>query len=362
MKPTLRQTIVPLIAIVASAVPSFAAEDAPPPDVGTILRTLDALAQQHSQQENSLRQRALQEAQAAAANPAHAAELWEQAEKVSKDAAQFRAWKDGEGSALNAKEVQNALRIHFNWLVLTLQKSGGAKTRDLLPAVIAHTKDATADQLAMEEFDEQLKKQKELADKSGRQGPREREKRNDEAVKALRGKIANQSVKSSPVAQMLRLGEIMDDAGVSGRQGRKQDAPQDSGKSWEGNPFNVDGIFQSIILPELRAQKDIRILEYWDNKIRVAADRASKSKSPLEIDKFNQVVRPQMQWDRAVEMENIGFRNRAIGEMFSIVKANPAHPNVEGWMKDLKTRIQPQAPADATASAAPGAVSPAKGQ
>jgi hypothetical protein len=84
--------------------------------------------------------------------------------------------------------------------------------------------------------------------------------------------------------------------------------------------------------------------------MRQLADRATKSKSPLEIDKFNQVTRPQLQWDRAVEMENIGLRNRAITEMFSIVKANAAHPNADTWMTALKTRIQPPAPESAAPS------------
>ncbi len=341
------------MALAMAGMPAFAAEDAPPPDVSSILQTLENLEKQHLQQQNTLRQRAIQEAQAAASNPQRAADLWEQAEKVSKDADQFRTWKDREGGALGAKEVQNALRLHFNWLVLTLQKSNGAKVADLLPAVIAHTKEVTSDQLAMEAFEEQLKKQRELADRSGRQGPREREKRNDEMVRAMRNRVASQNVKGSPVAQMLRIGDLLEDAGMSARQAKKQEGAVQSGDGWESNPFNVDGIFQTIILPELRAQKDQRILEYWDNKIRQLADRATKSKSPLEIDKFNQITRPQLQWDRAVEMENVGLRNRAVTEMFSIVKANPTHPNVETWIKNLKTRILPPTPAAAPEEAAP---------
>ena len=153
---------------------------------------------------------------------------------------------------------------------------------------------------------------------------------------------------------MLRFGELVSEAGGGAQQTRKPDGAPDSGKGWEMNPFNVEAIFQAIILPELRAQKDPRVLEYWDNKMRQLADRATKAKSPLEIDKFNQITRPQLQWGRAVEMEGIGLRNRAITEMFAIVKANPAHPNVETWVKELKNRIQPPAPAEA-ASAAPGA-------
>ena len=162
---------------------------------------------------------------------------------------------------------------------------------------------------------------------------------------------------------MLRLGELVSDAGGATQQPGRQDGAKDSGKGWELGPFNVEGIFQTIILPELRAQKDPRVLEYWDNKMRQLADRATKAKSPLEIDKFNQITRPLLQWGRALDMETIGLRNRAITEMFSIVKANPAHPGVEAWMKELRTRIQPPAPAEA-AGAAPvsSAATPATAQ
>ncbi len=341
------------MALAIAGLPAFAAEDGPPPDIAGILQALETLEKQHQQHEGALRQRALQEAQAAASNPQRAAELWEQAERVSKDADQFRTWKEREGSGLNSKEVQNALRLHFNWLVLTLQKSGGTSVRELLPAVIAHTKEVTADQYAMEAFDEQLQRQKELAARSGRQGPREREKRNDEAVKTLHNRVASQTVKGSPVAQMLRLGELVSDAGAPAQQVKTEEGQKQSAKGWELGPFNVEGIYQTIILPELRAQKDPRALEYWDNKMRQLADRATKAKSPLEVDKFNQITRPALQWGRAVEMEGIGLRNRAITEMFSVVKANPAHPNAEAWMRELRNKIQPPpAPAEAASAAA----------
>ena len=57
---------------------------------------------------------------------------------------------------------------------------------------------------------------------------------------------------------MLRLGELVDDAGA--QQARKQEGAAQRGKSWEQNPFNAEGIFQAIVLPELRAQKDPRAL------------------------------------------------------------------------------------------------------
>ncbi len=343
-------------ALLAAFVPSsHAVEDTAPPDVSSIIQSLKTLREQQAAQEKSLRQKAMQEIAAAAASPTQAAALWEQAERVMRDPVAFKAWKEKEGDVLASKEVLNALRLHFNWLQLTLQRANGAEVRDLLPAIIAHTKDAAADQAMMEAFADQLKREKELAERGGaRANARQREKNDDEVTKELHNKIMTTSVKGSVVAQWLKLGELVADAGPMG--GKGQPAPPSGG--WEGTPGNVDGIFQTIVLPELRKRQDPRILEYWDNKLRKDADIASKSKSAFETDKFNTFSRPQILWQRAQDMAAIGLKNRAAGEMFNLIKANPAHPSSDGWMKELETVLGIGAPAGG-APAAPPAASPA---
>jgi hypothetical protein len=117
----------------------------------------------------------------------------------------------------------------------------------------------------------------------------------------------------------------------------------------------VDGIFTSIVLPELRAQKDPRVLEYWDMKLRTGAEEATRNKLEFEAGKFNTVTRPQLLWQRAQDMVLIGQRNRGISEMFNLVKTYPTHPNATGWVGSLE-QLLAQALAPAPAPAVPAAV------
>lgn len=298
-------------------------------------------------------QKALQEAQAIAANPMRGAEIWEQAiqatrfDGATREGTAFREWKSREGEALRDKEVLSAMRLHFNWLSLTLQKMSGAKTKDLLPQVIQHTKEATAHNQMIEAFEENVKKEKELA-ASGKHGSREREKRqNDESVRVLNRQLMNESVAGSVVARWLKLDETINDSAP--RRGQSA-----GGGGWEPSAGNVDGIFERIILPELREQKDARILEYWDVRLKREADNISKSKLTFEIDKFNTITRPKLLWERAQDIMVIGQRSRALGEMVGLVKSYPTHPDAANWIAQLEQELAPQQPA----APAPGTATP----
>jgi hypothetical protein len=85
-----------------------------------------------------------------------------QFEGVEKEAAQFRAWKDGDGAAFSDPHVQRAAQLYFRWLVLTLQRSIGTPAKDLLPQVIQFTKEIAADQAEMATFGERIQKEKDM--------------------------------------------------------------------------------------------------------------------------------------------------------------------------------------------------------
>lgn len=330
----------------AIATPLQAAEDAPPVDMAQILTALKALKDQQVQQSKSQKLRALQDVTAAASNPARAAEIWEDAVRAtqfagaSKEGAQFREWKDNEGSALRSKEVATALRLHFNWLALTLQRSAGTPLRELLPAIVQHTKEATAAKVMIDQFVENMKREREIAT-SGKHGARDR-KNNDEAIKKLYEQVASRPVNNSIVTQWLRIEPLVNDVSQA----------KDKGQGWEMSASNVDGIFNAIVLPELRAQKDPRVLEYWDMKLRTGAEEATRNKLEFEAGKFNTVTRPQLLWQRAQDMALIGQKNRAISEMFNLVKTYPAHPNATAWVSSLEQLLS-EAMAPAPAPTAP---------
>src|SRR5438552_775112 len=63
-----------------------------------------------------------------------------QFEGESREGSKFREWKKKEGDKLKARELQNAIRLHLNYIALTLQRSAGASISELVPALINYTK------------------------------------------------------------------------------------------------------------------------------------------------------------------------------------------------------------------------------
>src|SRR3954468_23527270 len=84
----------------ACAATALALEDNAPIDAKPILEALRTIKSQQEATIKTSKQRFIQEATAAAANPARAAELWEEAVRatqfqgVPKENAQFKDWRD----------------------------------------------------------------------------------------------------------------------------------------------------------------------------------------------------------------------------------------------------------------------------
>jgi hypothetical protein len=328
--------------------------DAAPPDSSQILQALRMIRDQQLKQKKAQREKALRDVQAAGASPSVAAASWEDAvrqvqfEGMPKEGAAFREWREGQGDALSAKECQTALQLYFRWLALTLHRANGATIRELLPNVVQYTKDLQADQLAIEDLEERMKREEEAA-QDGKRGAREK-RQEDQSTKRMHDDILLQPLQGSPPVKALGIDEFLD------------------AEAWEMNPGNLDGIFQSIILPELRALNDARVLEYWDMKIKREGEKAQKTKRAFDLDKFNNERRPQLLWNKAHEYANLGLRNRAVTETFMVLKTYPTHPNASNWIADIELLLSPEpapsapapgaTPAPGTAPATGGAASP----
>jgi hypothetical protein len=355
----------------ACAATALALEDNAPIDAKPILEALRTIKSQQEATIKTSKQRFIQEATAAAANPARAAELWEEAVRatqfqgVPKENAQFKDWRDKDGEALKDPEVKTALHLYFNWLALTLQRSAGAEVKTLFPAVLSHAREVAADQVSMEAFEETAKIAKDVpVNPNAPKRPvtaAQKEKRLDhQIVKRVHDQILKSSLASSAFVQWMRLSDyITDVAPQKGRGGKARGAAQADdapAPSWEGTPGNFDGIYQSILLPELRAQKDLRLREYWDNKIKREGEAATRSQKTFEIDKFNKERRPSLLWSRDQDLIRVGMRNYAIGDMFTLIKTYPTHPEASGWIAELEGLLAPPAPAapaPTTSAAAP---------
>jgi hypothetical protein len=168
----------------------------------------------------------------------------------------------------------------------------------------------------------------------------------DSQVKRVHDQIMRMSISSSPVARWMQLGEMFGER-------KKGDG------GWELGAGNVDGIYNSVILPEYRASKDPRLIEYWDMVLRREADRVAKRKLDVESRDWNTLKKPSILWSRAQDVLALGQRNRAIGEMFNVIKSNPQHPDAKDWIAQLEVVLVPPAlPAGDSAAPAPVPASP----
>lgn len=314
-----------------------AQQDAPPVDVAALLQALRGIKDQQAQQMKAAKQKALQQVQAAAASGPAAAAAWEEAVRVSQFAgaagSQFKEWREKEGEALREKEASNAAQLHFKWMALTMQRSIGTPVKEMLPQIVAFTKEIAADDAAMDALEDSIRRDKELAG-SGRHG--KDRKTNDEAVKKLHDQILRAPVNGSVAAQVLKITDLF------------------NVDKWEMAAGNVDGIYSHIILPELRANHDPRVLEYWDMRLKREAENASRSKLAFDIDKYNSVRRPDILWNRTQDVLLLGQRNRALGEMFNLVKTYPNHPRADEWVTAIEQILSPAA-ADAPLAPPPAA-------
>ena len=128
--------------------------------------------------------------------------------------------------------------------------------------------------------------------------------------------------------------------------------------NWENGPGNVNGIFQTIILPEFRAKKDPRLLEYWDMVLKKETERMADRTLDVEVREWTMERRPKLLWQRTQDVLLLGQRNRAIGEMFNIVKSFPYHPDAAGWLDQLETTLVPNAEPVAAPAPSTGTVPP----
>ena len=310
----------------------LAQQDAPPVDVSALLQALRGIKGQQVQQAKAAKQKALQQVQSSAASPGAAAASWEEAVRAAqfagaaKEGSQYKEWREREGEALKEKEAANAAQLHFKWMALTLQRSIGTPIKEMLPQIVAYTKEVAADELAMDALEENIKRDREIAN-SNKHG-KER-KTNDEAVKKMHDQILKAPVNGSVAAQVLKITDLM------------------NVDKWEMNAGSVDGIYSHIILPELRALRDPRLLEYWDMKLKHDADAATRTKLAFETEKYNLIRRPELLWSRALDLIVLGQRNRGLGEMFNLVKTYPNHPNADDWVTAIEQTLAPPAATDA---------------
>lgn len=355
----MKRALLFMVTVALAAPASAEVLDAPPVNAAEMLNSLKQFRELNQKGMVTRRNDVIQRVTAAAASGEKAAAFWKDAVKAvefegaKREAAQLRGWREGYGEAFSDKLCQNAARLHLYWLGLTLRRAAGVEIPDLLPNVIEFVKQVQADEAASEHLSEQIQKAMERDNAS----PAARKKiQEDTTVRRVRDDIMRLPVTGGPVARWLGIEEIL--MGASGGKGSKADAPA---AAWEYSPGSVDGIYETIILPEFRARKDPRLLEYWDMMLKREARRMADVTLDVEKCEWAAGKRPSLLWRRAQDVLLIGQRNRAIGEMFNIIKTHPGHLEAVMWMDALQEILAPPAPpAPDPASPAPAPPAPAK--
>lgn len=338
-----------VLAAIAS-IPALAlgqTQDAAPVDLRQMLEALKAIREQNEAGIKTRKQNAYQQVMAAAASGASAAAFWKHAVKnvqfegAEKQAAKISEWKESDGDALNSKECQNAARLHLYWLGLSLQRAMGTETKPMLQNIIDFTKQIRAEEEVMSKLESSIERARDRKDR--------KDVVDDLTVKRVHDQILRTEVSASPVARWLQLGELLGDSA-------KKRGNAESQGGWEFTPGNVEGIYQSIILPEFRATKDARLLDYWDLRIKHETERAAEKKLDVEQREWTQIKRPNLLWLRAQDVLLLGQKNRALNEMFNLLKTFPQHPNAQSWISRIESLLT--APAVPAAEPPPSTIAP----
>lgn len=278
-----------------------AQQEISPGDAEAMLSTLRSFKETNKENMKAYRGKVMQEIAAAAQSNASAIAFYLQAVKAtdfvgkSRENTQFRDWKKKNEEKLKSPEMQNAVRLQLTYLVLTLQHAAGMKTKELIGPLMQYCNQVLEDP--------ELEKQPEL---------------------------------KKPLSASLVVKWYNIDGLLQGGEG-----------DWEMSPGNVEGIYETTILPALREAKDPRLIQYWDAKIAREGSQARQSALAFNAGKFSEVRKPGLLWNRAEDRLVLGEKSKAVAEMFALIKAHPSHPEVGGWMGTLEGILSAAMPAPA---------------
>lgn len=315
-------------------------QDAQPVNVTAILQDLDKMEQTQKQTMLSTRQAAASQIQAASTNANAAVELYTQAveamqfDGIKNKGSNFAEWKNGRGAILRTNEMKTILLFHLRYLSLSLQRAGSDKPALFAQPAYDYVKDLGA-------FDPNFIK---LSQK----GPEPQSQRDkDDAVLnkeilAAKKELLGGSLNDSIFVRWLRLESFLP-----------------KGDDWELKPGDIAGILEKDIRPVLRKAKDPRLLETWEFEMKIKADRVTSGRLEHDAVDFNTVTRPQLQFSRANDMVEIGQKNRAITEIYSMIKTYPTHADFGQWVARLRELLKSSAPAPAASPAAESPAAPA---
>ena len=313
-----------LVATLSCAV--SAPQDAAAVNADAILRDLDQIEQQQKQAIRSARITAISQIKAAASNGTAAANLYEKAieatqfDGIRNKGSSFTDWKSSHADMLRNKEMQTMLLLHLKYLVLSMERKGSDKPELFAPPALSYAVEVAA-------FDPVLLKQAEaIKENTGQKEDIAMMKE----VQKMKDELLTKSLAESVFVKWLRLGSWLPKA-----------------EDWELAPGNISGILEKDVRPFLRKAKNPQLIETWEFEMKVLADRITFGRLEHQAEEFNTVTRPRLQFSRASDMVEIGQKNRAATEIYTMIKTYPQHPDFGKWVQSLREMLKPAEPAPA---------------
>lgn len=109
--------------------------------------------------------------------------------------------------------------------------------------------------------------------------------------------------------------------------------------NWEFGPMNYGGIFDKTLLPFYREFRPDQLGQAWNLRMRIEQTLAEGSMDRADYQRFLTDRIPEMQWQRAQDLYEHGFRDQAINEMLAVVRNNAGHSRATGWISTLRTQL-----------------------
>jgi len=313
-----------LLCMVCALCSPACAQDASPVDIKELVTVLKQIKEKRALAEKATASRVVQDFCAAASSNAAAIAFYEQAVGATQfdgkmhDRAEFQTWMKDQADKLKSDAMQNAARLHLNYLLLTLQRAGGATTKQLESALMAHMAAVIAAGAGDDAIIARRDRAQTLKDAGFNKQPRGARPAAQEPL-FWDQELIKQGVDGSIFVKWYGISKMFTNL-----------------TDWENSPGNLDGMYQKTLLPYFRQNMDPRVIAYWDKKIQDEGHKAASSSLSFKIDQFNLVRRPQLLWKRAQDLIAIGQRNRGLSEMISLVKNYPDHQDLPDWISTLE--------------------------
>lgn len=238
---------------------------------------------------------------------------------LSRESTQWRDWKDGEGSVVRSTPGGKALLLSLQYMKLTMRRAFGEELPSMLSDVIAYVAvlqneigDITPDRSAREA----VERAQRVGDEKRARSLREELKQRQTAKQILDGQA------TAVIAKYL---------GIDGELAKAEGWPQKGG--------DLKSILDKVVLPELRAAKDPRLFNFWEDKMTRSAEEALDLGQDFEKAKYANIEFPALIWARAEDYLLFGDRNRAMTEMLSAIRRNPTHSQADAWIGKLRVLL-----------------------